>query len=76
MEAIDFSPLKESLNNIAFQLIVFLLICTAAYVVTYLVLRLIKIPKPIANFLSTAVLLVTAYYSFVNGYIPGIQGAQ
>ncbi|MGM7635169.1 hypothetical protein [Bacillus sp. Hm123] len=76
MKSINLDPLKETLSNFAFQLFIFALICAAAYVGTRIILNLFKIPKMIADLLATAVLLLAAYYSFLNGYIPGISSTQ
>ncbi|RBP87880.1 hypothetical protein DFO70_11771 [Cytobacillus firmus] len=76
MEIVDFSPVKDTLDKIAVQLITLMAMCALAYIGAFIVLRLIKIPGQLAHYISTAVLLVVMYYSFVNGYIPGIQSAQ
>ncbi|MGV3267041.1 hypothetical protein [Cytobacillus pseudoceanisediminis] len=76
MEKIDFSPLKGTLDHIAWQLVTLVAICGLAYIIAFILLRVIKVPSQLAHYISTAVLLAAFYYSFVNGYIPGIQSAQ
>lgn len=76
MEIVDFNPVKETLDKIAVQLVLLLAMCALAYVVAFIVLRFIRVPGQLAHYLSTAVLLAVMYYSFINGYIPGIQSAQ
>ena len=73
MEGIDFSPLKDTLSSIATQLILWLAISAGAYILAFMILRLIKVPTKIAIFLSGTVFLFVMYYLFVNGFIPGIQ---
>lgn len=76
MEKIDFDPLKETINNIALQLVIWMAICTVAYVAVFILLRIIKMPAKVAHFVSGIAFLFAMYYSFINGFIPGIQGAQ
>jgi len=76
MEEIDFSPLKDTVDNIAFQFIVWMAICVGAYIIAIIILRLIKVPSKLANFLATIAFLLAMYWSFMNGYIPGVEGAQ
>lgn len=76
MEKIDFSPLKETINNIALQLVIWMAICTVAYIAAFIVLRIIRVPAKIAHFVSGIAFLFAMYYSFINGFIPGIQSAQ
>lgn len=75
MEGIDFRPLKATLNNIAFQFIVWMAICVGAYIIAIIILRFIKVPNKLANFLATIAFLVAMYWSFMNGYIPGVEGS-
>lgn len=72
MEEIDFSPLKSTLDNIAFQLIIWMAICIGSYALAFIILRIIKVPDKIAHLISTAIFLIAMYYSFINGYITGI----
>lgn len=76
MGQIDLSPLKDSLDNIASQLIILSITCAIAYVVVFFIFRMFRAPKQLANFLASIALLVVLYYSFVHGYIPSIQGTQ
>jgi hypothetical protein len=76
MGEIDFSPLKDTLNNMAIQLAILMIMCAAAYTIPNIILRLIKIPGKIANFLSGFIFLIVMYYLFMNNFIPGIQGTQ
>ncbi|TXC79020.1 hypothetical protein FS935_22270 [Metabacillus litoralis] len=76
MEEVDFSPLKSTLNNIAFQFIIWMAICIGSYAIAFTILRIIKVPDKIAHLIATAIFLIAMNYSFVNGYIPGIEGAQ
>ncbi|QOS88753.1 hypothetical protein [Peribacillus sp. JNUCC41] len=73
MDDVDISPLTEGLNNIAMQFVFWMAICWAAYVIVIIILRIIKVPDKIAHFFATAAFLIALYYSFVNGYVPGIQ---
>lgn len=76
MEDIDFSPLKDTVNNIALQLVIWMGICSGTYIVAYIILRMFKVPNKIANTISAIIFLIALYYSIVNGFIPGIQGTQ
>jgi hypothetical protein len=68
-------PMKKMINNMAVQLGVLFLICSITYVAVFLVLRFLKVPKVITNFLASISFLVAFYYAYVNGYIPGLSGS-
>lgn len=74
MEKVDFSPLKETLNNILMQLAIWLGISAIAYIVVYVILRLIKVPEKVRHFISVIAFLVIMYYMLTNSYVPGITG--
>lgn len=76
MEKIDFSPLKETLGNIAVQLAIWLGASAIAYVLIFIVLRKIGVPIKLSNFLSVIAFLLVMYFMLLNGYIPGITGGQ
>ncbi|MCM3651318.1 hypothetical protein [Metabacillus litoralis] len=73
MDDVDFSPLTEGLNNIAMQFVFWMALCVAGYVIAFIILRIIKVPAKMANLISIIVFLIAMYYSFVNGFIPGIK---
>jgi len=74
MGGIDFSPLRDTLNNITIQLVILTIICVVVYTIPNIILRLIKIPGSIANSISGLILIVVMYYLFLNNFIPGFQG--
>lgn len=71
MQKIDFSPMKETLDNILLQLVIWLGMSAVAYIVVYFILRLLRIPRGICHFISVIVCLIVMYYTLMNGYIPG-----
>lgn len=73
MEKIDFSPVGNTVNGMAIQFGIVMIIGAIAFIVVFILLRLIRIPKQIANFLATAAFLAALYYSFTTNYLPWVQ---
>lgn len=69
---IDFSPLKEFVDKLAYQLVFLIVLMLAAYTVVFLLFKLINMPKSVANFFGMISLLATFYFSFRYGLIPGM----
>ncbi|GIN89865.1 hypothetical protein J22TS1_09160 [Siminovitchia terrae] len=65
--------LESSMDNVFIQLIKWLGISVFAYVGTFLILRLIKVPKGICNFIAVIVFAIVIYKSLFDVYIPGIM---
>jgi len=63
MDAVTES-VKVAFNDMGMQLISFALIIVAAYVISYLLLSVIKVPVGLRKFISTMVMLVAMYFSF------------
>lgn len=68
------SALGNSVDSILVQLITWIGIPILAYIGTFLILRLIKVPKGICSFAALIVLVIVIYKSFFSVYIPGITG--
>lgn len=66
MDSREFIPLKETINNMAIQLITFLLITALGYIISYVVLKIIKVPEKIAHVISVIIFLIVAYFSFMG----------
>lgn len=58
--------IKDAFDAIGMQILTFSLIIIATYVLSFLVLRLIKIPKSILKPLSLLVTSIVFYFTFVN----------
>ncbi|AOH54523.1 hypothetical protein ABE28_009180 [Peribacillus muralis] len=72
MEKINWTPLKSDFDNIiTFPFIRLLISLAIVYVVVFIVLIKIRLPKQLANYIATAALLAVLYYSFTHGYLPG-----
>ena len=54
-------PLKDSMDSLAIQLTTFLIIVALGYVIPMIILRLLKVPWKISNFVSLAIMIVVAY---------------
>jgi len=59
--------LVNSMNNVLIQLIKWLGISVVAYFGTFIILRLIKIPKGVSNFIVFIEFAVVIYKTFING---------
>lgn len=68
------SVVESTMNNMLIHLIKWLGISALAYVGTFLILRLIKIPKGVCNFAAIIVLVIVAYKTLFSVYMPGITG--
>jgi len=64
------SIVQDTFSNMAVQLIMFALLITAAYVLTYIILRALKVPIVLTKPISAVVMLFTMYYSFTEIFIP------
>lgn len=73
MEKIDFSPIGDTVNGLAITFGIIMITAALAFILVFVLLRLIKVPKQIASFLATVSLLVVLYYSFTTSYLPWIQ---
>jgi ACR3 family arsenite efflux pump ArsB len=58
---IDFSPLREAMNHMAFQIVIIILVPLVAGFITKRILRSIKLKKNVANFVSVLVMLFVYY---------------
>lgn len=65
--------ISETLNGVGFHIITFAALCVTAYIVVFLVLRLLKVQGKVANFFGGLAFLGTMYYAFVYQFVPGIQ---
>lgn len=73
---VDSRSIENAVNNIALQLMIWMAICAGAYIIAFIILRFINVSDKIAHFIATLVFLVAMYYSFVNGFIPGVEEAH
>ena len=73
MEKIDFSPVGNTVNGMAIQFGIVMITGAIAFIVVFILLRALRFPKQLANFLATAALLAALYYSFTTNYLPWIQ---
>lgn len=73
MDSSVFAPLKETLNNLAGQLVLLMVIWGVAYCIVWWVLSKLKVPKAITKFLSGLALLGIMYYTIQYQLIPGFQ---
>ncbi|MEZ2715412.1 hypothetical protein [Niallia circulans] len=73
MEKIDFSPVGDTVNRMAIQFGIVMITGAIAFIVVFILLRTLRFPKQLANFLATAALLAALYYSFTTNYLPWIQ---
>jgi hypothetical protein len=65
MEQIDWSPLKNTLDGMALQLALILIIpLVTSLILKLLLVRLVKLPNTAANFLTTGVCLFLFYITF------------
>lgn len=65
MEKIDWSPLKETVDGLALQLLLILCIPLAvSLLLKILLIRLIKVPNSISNFVSVVIFLFLVYKMF------------
>jgi hypothetical protein len=72
MDGISFDLLSGPLYNMAFQLVKLFFICGIAYIVVFLVLRLLKLPMAITKFIAGIAFIVVFYFSFMNVFLPGL----
>ncbi|MFF2754326.1 hypothetical protein ACFVR1_11355 [Psychrobacillus sp. NPDC058041] len=63
-ENVILGPLKEVFNNMGIQLISFGVTIVIAYVVTFLILRVVKVPAPLTKFISLMTTLIVMYYAY------------
>ncbi|MEK5056027.1 hypothetical protein MHH96_21805 [Niallia sp. FSL K6-0212] len=73
MEKIDFSPVGDTVNGMAIQIGIVMFTGAIAFILVYILLKLIRVPKPLANFLAIAALLAGLYYSFTTNYLSWVQ---
>lgn len=73
MGKIDFNPIGETVTGLAIQFGMIMITAAIGFIVVFLLLRLIRVPKQIANLFATAALLVVLYYSFTTDYLPWLQ---
>lgn len=76
MGNVEFGSLTEIFNNIALQLAIWIGICAVAYLFIFIIIRMTGVPKPIANIISSLIMLFVLYFTFVNGYFPGISSTH
>ena len=69
MDSMITETMKEVMNNLAGQLIALVLIMGIAYVVTYFILGLIRVPGVLKNLFSTLAILVAIYFSFTEIFL-------
>ncbi|WP_416730289.1 hypothetical protein [Fictibacillus sp. JL2B1089] len=58
----------DTLNKIGFHLIKLVVIWAVSYMAIYAILRILKVPHIIANFLSGLGMLVVVYYTLINNF--------
>jgi small-conductance mechanosensitive channel len=72
MEILDFSPLKETFDQLLMKLLLIGLVVTVSYLVPYLLLKVIKIPEKFSHSVSALIALYVLYAVFRYGLIPGL----
>ncbi|AYV67243.1 MULTISPECIES: hypothetical protein [Niallia] len=73
MEKIDFSPVGNTVNGMAIQFGIVMITGAIAFIVVFILLRALRFPKQLANFLATVALLAALYYSFTTNYLSWVQ---
>ncbi|MBM7647860.1 hypothetical protein JOC78_000800 [Bacillus ectoiniformans] len=66
----DTGFVTELFNNMGLKIIAFIIPCALAFLMSFLLLRFLKVPYEISNFLSGIIFLVTMYYSFQYTFSP------
>jgi len=66
----DTAFIGEAFNDAAIKLVSFILILGAAYMVPFIVLKLMRLPSVLANILSIAAFIFAFSYSFPKIFNP------
>ena len=61
--------LTTALNKAGAQFISLALIIAGAYVIAYLLLSLIRVPKGIRNFISSIITAIAGYYAYIEIFL-------
>ncbi|WP_210467987.1 hypothetical protein [Sporosarcina sp. 6E9] len=61
--------LTEGLNNAATQFISLALIIGGAYIIAYLLLSFIRVPKEIKNILSSIITAIAGYFAYIEIFL-------
>ncbi|MBD7942538.1 hypothetical protein H9650_00245 [Psychrobacillus sp. Sa2BUA9] len=63
------NPLKEMMDQVATQLISFIIVMAIAYFIPLLIIRLIKVPWFLAHIISVIIMCIVTYFAFMNIFL-------
>jgi len=61
--------LKETLNNAAAQFIEIAVIIAGVYIIAYLILSFVRVPKVFRNFISAIITAIVGYYAYIGIFL-------